>query len=112
MACFNKGSPLKLAPQKTQIAFTCLIIELLMFLEKYENSESFRFYFVKIVKPIYLHKSLSFLNFFMKKATLLALMAIAVQHVFGQNEETENYRVVLKDDWKMQSAVTDASQGK
>src|ERR1022692_3252965 len=49
---------------------------------------------------------------FMKKATLLALMIFAVQHVFSQNEETENYRVFLKDDWKMQSAVTDISPGK
>jgi len=48
----------------------------------------------------------------MKKATLLALLIFAVQYVFSQKEESENYRVILKDDWKMQSAVTDTSMGK
>ncbi|HEY8782646.1 MAG TPA: glycoside hydrolase family 2 protein [Mucilaginibacter sp.] len=48
----------------------------------------------------------------MKKAALLSLMIIAIQYVFGQNEETENYRDVLKDNWAMQSAVTDPSGGK
>jgi exo-1,4-beta-D-glucosaminidase len=48
----------------------------------------------------------------MKKAALLALMIFAVQYVFSQIEASEKYRVVLKDDWKMQSAVTDAAPGK
>ncbi|HAL82020.1 MAG TPA: hypothetical protein DCO83_07125 [Mucilaginibacter sp.] len=48
----------------------------------------------------------------MKKAILIALICFATQHVFSQTEEAENYRAVLKDDWKMQSAVTDLSPGK
>jgi len=40
------------------------------------------------------------------------LICFATQHVFSQTEEAENYRAVLKDDWKMQSAVTDLSPGK
>jgi len=48
----------------------------------------------------------------MKKAIFLALMCFTALQGFSQNEETENYRVVLKDDWKMQSEVTDATPGK
>ena len=48
----------------------------------------------------------------MKNATLFALLIVACQCVFGQDEEKENYRVVLKDSWAMQSAVTDPSAGK
>ena len=47
----------------------------------------------------------------MKKTLLLALLCLAFQYGFSQISETENYRSVLKDDWKMQSAVTDASTG-
>jgi exo-1,4-beta-D-glucosaminidase len=47
----------------------------------------------------------------MKKTTLLVLLIFAALQVFCQSEESENYRVFLKDDWKMQSAVTDSSQG-
>ncbi|HEY4323565.1 MAG TPA: glycoside hydrolase family 2 protein [Mucilaginibacter sp.] len=47
----------------------------------------------------------------MKKIILVLLLTLPVLHVFSQNEETENYRVFLKEDWRMQSAVTDASQG-
>ena len=49
--------------------------------------------------------------FIMKKNILLIVMCFLAGCVFGQNEETENYRVILKDDWKMQSAVTDADPG-
>jgi len=48
----------------------------------------------------------------MKKAIVLALMCFAARHVFSQSEEKENYRAVLHDDWKMQSAVTDTAAGK
>ncbi len=47
----------------------------------------------------------------MKKVIVLALMCFAAQHGFCQNEETENYRVILKSDWQMQSSVTDAATG-
>jgi exo-1,4-beta-D-glucosaminidase len=47
----------------------------------------------------------------MKRVLLFALLLIAGQHVFSQTDEFESYRSVLKDDWKMQSAVTDASTG-
>src|SRR5476649_28631 len=47
----------------------------------------------------------------MKKITLVALLALGFQYAFGQNEETENFRILLKDNWQMQSAVTDATPG-
>ncbi len=47
----------------------------------------------------------------MKKVTFLALICFAAQHVFCQSEETENYRVILKSDWQMQSSVTDPATG-
>jgi len=48
----------------------------------------------------------------MKKLILLALSCFAAQYAFSQNEETENYRVFLKEGWTMQSAATDAATGK
>jgi exo-1,4-beta-D-glucosaminidase len=47
----------------------------------------------------------------MKKVIFLALICFAAQHVFCQIEETENYRVILKSDWQMQSSVTDPATG-
>lgn len=47
----------------------------------------------------------------MKKVILLVFLCISCQYIFGQNEATESYRQILKDDWNMQSAVTDASKG-
>jgi exo-1,4-beta-D-glucosaminidase len=47
----------------------------------------------------------------MKKSILFALLTFAVLHGFSQSDESENYRMILKDDWKMQSAVTDATLG-
>jgi exo-1,4-beta-D-glucosaminidase len=46
----------------------------------------------------------------MKKLILFGLLGFACQHSFGQ-DATENYRLLLKNDWNMQSAVTDASTG-
>jgi exo-1,4-beta-D-glucosaminidase len=55
---------------------------------------------------------LSLLNHFvMKKIFLFAALIFSVQYVFCQIDETESYRAILKDNWKMQSAVTDASTG-
>ena len=47
----------------------------------------------------------------MKKAIFLVLMCAVISNAFGQMEETENYRAILKENWAMQSAVTDASAG-
>ncbi|MDB5017808.1 MAG: glycoside hydrolase family 2 [Mucilaginibacter sp.] len=47
----------------------------------------------------------------MKKLLLFAVLSFAVQFVFSQTDEHESYRSILKDGWKMQSAVTDASAG-
>jgi exo-1,4-beta-D-glucosaminidase len=47
----------------------------------------------------------------MKRTILFALLIFVGVRVFSQSDESENYRVFLKDDWKMQSAVTDASAG-
>jgi len=47
----------------------------------------------------------------MKKISLCALLALIFQCAFSQNEETENYQVILRDNWQMQSAVTDATPG-
>jgi len=47
----------------------------------------------------------------MKKATLLALLCFVFAQAFCQKEESENYRVVLKENWGMQSAVTDPAPG-
>jgi exo-1,4-beta-D-glucosaminidase len=47
----------------------------------------------------------------MKKATFLALLLVSIQYAYSQTEEFESYRAVLKDDWRMQSAVTDATPG-
>jgi exo-1,4-beta-D-glucosaminidase len=46
----------------------------------------------------------------MKKATLLALLCFVFMQAFSQSEE-ENYRAYLKDNWAMQSAVTDTATG-
>jgi exo-1,4-beta-D-glucosaminidase len=46
----------------------------------------------------------------MKKLILLVLLGLACQHSFSQ-DATENYRLPLKNDWNMQSAVTDAATG-
>ncbi|SHM91469.1 glycoside hydrolase family 2 protein [Mucilaginibacter sp. OK098] len=46
----------------------------------------------------------------MKKLILLVLLGFACQHSFSQ-DATENYRLPLKNDWNMQSAVTDAATG-
>jgi exo-1,4-beta-D-glucosaminidase len=47
----------------------------------------------------------------MKRTILFALLIFTCLRVFSQSDESENYRAFLKDDWKMQSAVTDASPG-
>jgi exo-1,4-beta-D-glucosaminidase len=47
----------------------------------------------------------------MKKLILAALLGLAFQYSFGQGSESENYRLVLKENWQMQSAVTDQSKG-
>src|SRR5258707_8424192 len=47
----------------------------------------------------------------MKRTILFALLIFVGVRVFSQSDESENYRVFLKDDWKMQSAVTDGSSG-
>ncbi|HEY2580293.1 MAG TPA: hypothetical protein VGI43_00715, partial [Mucilaginibacter sp.] len=47
----------------------------------------------------------------MKKSILILLFAFVALRVFSQSEETENYRLFLKEDWRMQSAVTDISPG-
>lgn len=47
----------------------------------------------------------------MKKAIFLASMCLVALNAFGQTEESENYRAILKENWTMQSAVTDASAG-
>ena len=47
----------------------------------------------------------------MKKTLLLALLCLVFSYGYSQDEETESYRVYLKEGWKMQSAVTDASTG-
>ncbi|MDP9078466.1 MAG: hypothetical protein M3O71_13620 [Bacteroidota bacterium] len=47
----------------------------------------------------------------MKKLILLIFLGISCQYAFSQDEATESYRQVLKNDWNMQSAVTDASTG-
>jgi exo-1,4-beta-D-glucosaminidase len=47
----------------------------------------------------------------MKRIITLAALLFTVQFAFCQSEE-ENYRVVLKDNWNMQSAVTDMASGK
>jgi exo-1,4-beta-D-glucosaminidase len=47
----------------------------------------------------------------MKKVALLVLMSLIFQYAFSQIDESENYRIILKDNWRMQSAVTDASPG-
>jgi exo-1,4-beta-D-glucosaminidase len=47
----------------------------------------------------------------MKKAILLALLCFIFTQAFCQTEESENYRVILKDNWGMQSSVTDPSAG-
>jgi exo-1,4-beta-D-glucosaminidase len=46
----------------------------------------------------------------MKKLILIAFLGFAYLFSFGQ-DATENYRLLLKSDWRMQSAVTDASTG-
>jgi exo-1,4-beta-D-glucosaminidase len=58
----------------------------------------------------YLSGHQPFLNIKMKKLILFGLLGFACQHSFGQ-DATENYRLLLKNDWNMQSAVTDASTG-
>ena len=47
----------------------------------------------------------------MKKMLLATLLGLMSQCGLCQTEETENYRAFLKDDWTMQSAVTDAAAG-
>jgi exo-1,4-beta-D-glucosaminidase len=47
----------------------------------------------------------------MKKILLLALLCLVASYGFCQNEETENYRAFLKENWTMESAVTDPSSG-
>ncbi len=47
----------------------------------------------------------------MKKVLLFPLLIFAFQQALSQNEASENYRAVLKDDWKMQSSVTAVSAG-
>jgi exo-1,4-beta-D-glucosaminidase len=46
----------------------------------------------------------------MKKLVLIILLGALCQYSFSQ-DATENYRLLLKNDWNMQSAVTDASTG-
>lgn len=47
----------------------------------------------------------------MKKLTFVVLLCVIGRYGFSQNEETENYRVFLHENWTMQSAVTDNSDG-
>ncbi|MDB5132345.1 MAG: glycoside hydrolase family 2, partial [Mucilaginibacter sp.] len=47
----------------------------------------------------------------MKKARLLAFLLVSIQYAFSQTDEFESYRAILKDDWRMQSAVTDVTPG-
>jgi len=47
----------------------------------------------------------------MKKILLPALLCLLTSYAFCQNEETENYRAFLKENWTMESAVTDPSTG-
>ena len=47
----------------------------------------------------------------MKRFLLPALLCFVASYGFCQNEETEKYRAFLKEDWTMQSAVTDAGTG-
>jgi len=46
----------------------------------------------------------------MKKLILLVLLGCACRFSYAQ-DATENYRLMLKDGWNMQSAVTDGSKG-
>src|SRR6201986_2640211 len=46
----------------------------------------------------------------MKKLILLVLLGCACRMSFAQ-DATENYRLILKNGWHMQSAVTDGSKG-
>jgi exo-1,4-beta-D-glucosaminidase len=46
----------------------------------------------------------------MKKALLLVLLTFVFHYSFSQTK-TENFSMVLHDDWKMQSSVTDPSKG-
>ena len=46
----------------------------------------------------------------MRKIILFALLITCVQSAFCQ-DETESYRIVLKENWQMQSAVTDGATG-
>ncbi|MGZ3874797.1 MAG: glycosyl hydrolase 2 galactose-binding domain-containing protein [Mucilaginibacter sp.] len=47
----------------------------------------------------------------MKKLILCMLLGFVGQRSFCQEEATENYHLLLKNDWNMQSAVTDAATG-
>ena len=47
----------------------------------------------------------------MKKILLLAIFCLVAGYGFCQNEETENYRAFLKENWAMGSAISDPSTG-
>ena len=46
----------------------------------------------------------------MRKIFSIILLAFLFQHVFSQNK-TENFSMILHDDWRMQSSVTDKTKG-
>ena len=45
----------------------------------------------------------------MKKLGLIVILSLFITRIFAQ--DSENYRLILKDGWQMQSVVKDASAG-